>query len=113
MSSFRGNRPRNIDIHRFSSKKRHLLKFEVIPSEPLSILINLGTDINISQIYIAVVTISWKKVSFGAFNLKTLIFTGFRAKKRHLVKFEVIGPHVNLVQYLLNLAQTFRFDKYT
>ena len=30
---------------------------------------------------------------------KTLIFTGYRAKMRHLVKFEVMGPHLNLFQF--------------
>ena len=38
-----------LDIHRFSRKKRHIVKFEVIgsPSEPLSILMELGTDIEV------------------------------------------------------------------
>ena len=36
---------------------------------------------------------------FYAVVLETLIFTVFFSKKRHLVKFDDMGPHLNLFQY--------------
>ena len=94
MSMFRSSRPQNIYIHRFSSENEapSYVWSHGPPSEPLSILMKLGTDIENWLIDIAVKQLAGIRASFGAADLETLIFPGFRAKRSTMLILKSWAP---------------------